>query len=362
MLKTVIIDLIPLEIKKEEGLKRMAECEQLVNTYGGIVLIKKIQKRGTPNYKTFIGSGKIQEIFDYCLENKVDLVIVNNLLKPQQIFNLTQKFDKENIEVWDRADLILKIFAKHADSTESKLEIELASIKHMGPRIYRMGMELSQQGGGIGTSGIGETNTEIMKRHLQKLTISIEKKLKHYQLIRDAHRKQRKRNHFKTIAIVGYTNAGKSTLLRSLTKKKVYVANELFATLDTRVGKMYLPNTQQEMLLSDTIGFIQNMPPDLIKAFTSTLSETIAADYILHVIDVTDPDFEKKIKIVEDILTQLNTQNTPKIYIFNKIDLKKRYGKTALKKKYKEFSPVFISAYQKLNFNNLIKIIEKKCI
>ncbi len=356
MLKTVIIDLVKPTETDYECDRRLIECEELINTFGGIVLVKKVQKKGRPNYKTFIGSGKTQEILDECKEKDIDLVIINNILKPQQIFNLTQIF--KDIEIWDRVDLILKIFSKHAKSTESKLEIELASIKHMGPRIYRMGLELSQQGGGIGTSGIGETNTEIMKRHLQKLKLSIEKKLKHYQIIRKNHRLQRKRKFFKTIAIVGYTNAGKSSLLNLLTKKDVYIANELFATLDTRVGKLYLPKNNIEILVSDTIGFIKDMPPDLINAFSSTLSETVEADLILHVIDVSDPDIEEKIHIVEGILKTLHADTTPKIYVLNKIDIKKRYGKTRITKKYKHFSPVFISVTENLNIEALIKTIE----
>lgn len=359
-LKTIIIDLVDPKATKEEAEKRLIESENLVQTYGGIVVIKKIQKRGMPNYRTYIGSGKADEIYNDCLATGANLVIINNILKPQQIFNLTTKFEKKKIQVWDRVDLILKIFAKHASSTEAKLQIELASIKHMGPRIFDMGLELSRQGGGIGTKGIGETNTEIMKRHLQKQEQVIKKKLKHYELIRQNHRKQRRRNNFQTIAIVGYTNAGKSTLLNTLTQKGAYTADELFATLDTRVGKLYLPESQNSVLLSDTIGFIQDMPPDLIEAFKSTLSETVEADIILHVIDTCDPEREEKIQVVEEILDQLDVSDKPKMYVFNKIDQKSRFGKTKLLKQYKDFSPVFVSAVEKEGLDDLKQEIEKK--
>jgi len=330
-------------------------------------------------------------------------------LKPRQTWNLTEKFreSKVEVEVWDRVDLILKIFSKHAKSTEAKLQIKLASIRHMGPRIFGMGTELSRQDGAVGVrAGQGESNIEMMKRHLRKQEILLLKKLEHYQAIRKGHRERRRRNNFKTIAIVGYTNAGKSSLLNALTGKGAYVADELFATLDTRVGKLYIcaenegkPCEYQrgtEVLLSDTIGFIQNLPPSLIKAFKSTLAETIDADIIMHVIDASDPEIEMKIQVVEEILEQLDAHEKPKMYVFNKVDqveiLRKeddeieedlqkpgiieaskdaaqilgwddKNEKVMFRKefleKYNEFSPVLVSATRKLNFDKLKQIIKK---
>lgn len=385
----------------------------LVKTYGGIVVIKIIQKRGIPDYQTYIGSGKVEEIKEFVKANHINLIIINNLLKSSQIFHLTEIFEEERIEVWDRVDLILNIFEKHATSTEAKLQIELASIKHMGPRIYKMGTQLMQQKGGTAMrGGQGETNIEIMKRHLAKQENKILEKLKHFETIREGHRQRRRRENFKTVALVGYTNAGKSSVLKALTKKDVYIADELFATLDTRVGNLYIPDFYKKVLISDTIGFIEDLPPDLIKAFKSTLAETVDSDLILHVIDSNDPFVIKKIEVVEDILKQIGAGDKPKIYVFNKIDLLtkhetkhhviepiperqhspsllvasketahvlgwadkdklRRDAKLAalfgrkvplkeLERKYKQFTPVFISATQKTNLEKLVERIKSK--
>lgn len=319
--KAILIDVIPLEMSKVEAYKRLEELECLVNTYGGIVVIKTIQKRAIPDYSTFIGKGKIEEIVEIAKQEKTQFLILNNIAKPGQLFNLGEIFRKEKMEVWDRIDLILRIFDKHATTTEAKLQINLARIRHMGPRIFKMGVDLMQQEGVKGTrGGPGETNIELMKRHLKKQEDVIMKKLEHYEVINRGHRERRKRQNLKTVALVGYTNAGKSSLLKALTGKDVYIADELFATLDTRVGRLYLKDQYREILISDTIGFIQDLPPSLIQAFRSTLSEAIDADLLLHVIDISDPMMRQKIVVVEDILDQLGVSDKPKIYVFNKID------------------------------------------
>jgi len=323
------------------------------------VVVKTLQKRALPHYQTYVGKGKIEEVLESCRITGATLVIVNNLLKPKQTYALSEFFRPHGIEVWDRIDLILKIFAKHAKSTEASLQIELAGIRHMGPRIFGMGGELMRQTGGIGTKGIGETNTEIMKRHLQKSEKKIEQKLKHYEVVREGHRRRRKRQNFKTIALVGYTNAGKTTVLNQLTGKGAYAANELFATLDTRIGKVWLPNKQQEALMSDTIGFIQNLPPQLIKAFKSTLDESVEADLLLHVIDVADMKVDHKIKVVEDILEQLGAGDKPKIYVFNKIDNGWKQREARMAKKYKKFKPVFVAAGRGIFMDKLLERIEE---
>lgn len=417
--KAVLIDVIDKKTSKKAAEKRLNELENLVNTYGGIVVVKAIQKRAMPDYETYIGSGKVKEIFQLAYEHDAHILVVNNILKPKQIFNLDEALRKANMRTWDRIDLILKIFDKHAKTTEAKLQIELAGIRHMGPRIYGMGLELSQQAGAVGLrSGQGETNIELMKRHLKIHELNILKKLKHYELINQGHRDRRKRQNLKTVAIVGYTNAGKSSLLNALTGKDVYIADELFATLDTRIGKLYIPagddiqknNVKngdykyvpgKEILISDTIGFIQDLPPELIQAFKSTLAETVESDLILHVIDINDPDIHDKIIIVEKILEQLGLQNKPELYVFNKVDIlahrvvfeekdkiKKLKRKTSLvkageyashllgwldhkkhdeaakkmtslKRRYKKFQPVFVSAVQKVNMEKLIQAISE---
>jgi GTPase len=432
--KAILIDVISPETSEDEALLRLEELESLVSTYGGVVVMKTLQKKGVPDYKTYIGSGKCDDLIDLMIAHQAEVLVINNLLKPRQLFNLNEKLRKDerfqeddylrkkDIQAWDRVDLILKIFAKHAKTSEAKLQIELAGIKHMGPRIYDMGRELMQQGGAVGLrGGQGETNTEIMKRHLANQEKAIMKKLNHYAAVRDGHRRRRKRQNLKTAAIVGYTNAGKSSLINALTNKGSYVADQLFATLDTRVAKLYLPGTAKhgengeytpgkEILLSDTIGFIQDLPPELIKAFKSTLAETVHADLLLHVIDISDPQIERKIQCVEDILTELGAGDNQKIYVFNKIDLirdnefllqndkreilevhkeshrlvkagkgvidelgwstqekiekerkkKKLQDPESLREKYKEFHPVFVSAHEGRGFEGLLEGIKKE--
>lgn len=355
--RTILIDVIPPTMPKAVAERRLTELESLTQTYGGMTIVKLIQKRSTPDYKTYIGSGKLAEIMEISDAEQVDLIIINNLLKPKQLFALEEAFrvhaetreaplprkQQRPPRVWDRVDLILKIFDKHAKTAEAKLQIKLAAIQHMGPRIFGMGMELMQQGGGIGTRGQGETNTEIMKRHLAEQEKQVKKQLAQLATGRALQRKRRDRMGMKTVSVVGYTNAGKSSLVNALTQKGAYVADALFATLDTRVGKLYLPERPSPVLISDTIGFIQDLPPGLISAFRSTLDETVDADLLLHVIDVSDPHIHEKIKEVEDVLEQLHVADTPKIYVFNKTDLLKRVPKTTLRKEYIAMKPLFVS-------------------
>lgn len=360
--RAILIDVIPPDMPKATAERRLHELESLTHTYGGIVVVELFQKRATPNYRTYIGSGKIEEVIEISKREKVELVIVNNLLKPKQMFELGEILRKEaGLHVWDRVDLILKIFAKHAKTSEAKLQIKLAAIDHMGPRIFGMGMEMMQQAGGIGgRAGQGESNTEMMKRHLGTQADRVRAELEKLAIGRKGTRTRRDRLGLKTVSIVGYTNAGKSSLLNAVTKKGAYVANQLFATLDTRVGELWLPEARASVLLSDTIGFIQDLPPQLISAFRSTLDETIDADLLLHVIDINDPYLHEKITEVEQILTDLKTEHIPKLYVFNKIDLKKRLPRTTLSKQYKVFQPLFVSTQTRAGLDALKTAIEAK--
>lgn len=349
----ILVDIIPPGTSSTESLARLNELERLMATFGGFVVVRKIQKRQTPNYKTFVGKGKVEEILEITEREKVDIIIVNNLLKPEQLYNLEAVFEKKRIKVWDKVDLILEIFAAHATTKEAKLQIELAKLRHLGPRIAKMGTELMRQGGGIGTRGKGETNIEVMKRHIRSREQSIKRQLKKIEVSQASQRKKRQNIGFQTVAIVGYTNAGKSQLLKSLTNKDVRIKNELFATLDSRIGKVYLPEIENSCLISDTIGFVRDLPPELIDAFHSTLAETVEANLILHVIDIEDLDMEWKIEVVHRVMEKINCQNKKMIYVFNKIDSMQFDRIKELKASYKTWNPVFVSALKKLNLKEL---------
>ncbi len=249
----------------------------------------------------------------------------------------------------------------------------------MGPRIFGMGMELSRQGGGIGTIGVGETNTERMKRALQKRTSYIENKISNYGDIQSRQRQARDKRNQKTIALAGYTNAGKSTLLKALTKKQeVYIADELFATLDSKIGELFIPSETYDLpgrtvLMADTIGFIQDLPPNLIKAFKTTLAEIVDADLILHVIDISDVNIHLKIKVVEDILdelleTRIKNNTAPKrIFVFNKFDRLSNINRAEQLKlveelltKYHEHAPQVLSALDKDSLPKLVTTIAEE--
>lgn len=367
MLRVHIVDIIPHDISPREQEQRMIELERLVTTYGGLVIVKTIQRKDNPDYRTYVGEGKLDMIIEDMRASQSELLIVWNILKPSQIYHINEKLRKYQLQAWDKVDLILKIFDKHAQSAEAKMQVELAAIKHMGPRIFGMGMEMSRQwGGSSGGAGaarwLGETNTERMRRHLKEKVRVIESKLKEYERTRGLHRMRRKRIWLSVCGIVWYTNAGKSSLLRAVTKKDTLVEDKLFATLGTTVGKLYLTPALleredfsvgdwsplppfprgKEVLLIDTIGFIRDLPPQLIKAFASTLEDSIQSDLLLHVVDASDPDFIAKIEIVEDILAQIHA-GQPVIYVFNKIDQIDSSHQKMIAERFAAHDHVFIS-------------------
>lgn len=300
----------------------ITELWHLVETLGNARIVDLIHQKGEEFDSTFIGPGKAEEVKGYLATHPIDVIIFNGQLKPSQKFNLMKLFwdARANIQIWDRVDLILAIFSRHAHTTEAKLQIKLAQMNSMGPRIFGMGMVLSRQGGGIGVRGIGETNTELMKRHWKQEIKSARDELSKSADSRYRQMEHRKHIGLKTISIVGYTNAGKTSLFNLLTHKKHLVEKALFATLDSTVGEMYIPSLGGKVLISDTIGFIANLPPALIEAFKSTLMESVHADLVLHVIDVSDPLMADKIRVVNEILDQLRILETKEVMVFNKID------------------------------------------
>lgn len=373
-LRVFLADILPSDLEIRQNMQdRMKELENLVNTYGWVVIVKHIQNKSSPDYKTFIWEWRLDQIIEEMQREDANILILWNILKPKQIYAINEKLKPIWAKAWDRIDLILKIFERNAKSKEAKLQIELASIKHMWPRIFDMWMELWKQA----WKGSWETNTELMKRHLQNRLLSIKQELNHFEKVRAEHRKSRERKWIKTVWVVGYTNAWKSTLTNSLTKKWVLAEDKLFATLWTSVWKMFVEasydlNTwayiaPKEILINDTIWFIRELPPELIEAFKSTLEDSIEADLLLHVIDCSDEKMDLKIKVVEEILKSI-WANSNIIYVFNKIDSLPKWEYIFeledekivykdkleyLKNHYKLNQAVFISAEEKQNLDEL---------
>ena len=356
-LRVFVADILPKDFEIRKTMEdRMKELENLVNTYWGVVIVKHIQNKAVADYNTFIWEGRLDEIIEEMQEQNANILILWNILKPRQIYAINEKLKPIWAKAWDRIDLILKIFERNALSKEAKLQIELASIKHMWPRIFDMWMELWKQG----WKWKWETNTEIMKRHLAKREKHIKDELDHFAKVRAQHRQSRSRKWIQTVWIVGYTNAGKSTLTNVLTKKWVLEEDKLFATLWTSVWKMFIPASYdektniyiapKEVLVNDTIWFIRELPPKLVDAFKSTLEDSIESDLLLHVIDASDAKIDIKIKVVEEILENI-WANQKRINVFNKIDWVENIEE--LKEKYAEKNPIFISAWDKIGIEEL---------
>ncbi len=356
-LRVYVVDVIPPIFPQEFIQDRLLELESLVNTYKWVVIVKVVQKRSQPDYRTYVWSGKLDEIKEDMIANRANLLIIWNIMKPGQIYNVSELFRKDGIQVWDRVDLILKIFERHATSTEARLQIELAAIHHMWPRIFGMGMELSRQWWGTWWSGwragrwIWETNTERMRRHLKDKKLVIQKELEKYKKVRGLHRAGRVRRDLFTVGIVWYTNAGKSALMHALTGKNILVEDKLFATLGTAVWEMKPPTdgdrslyASKKTLVNDTIWFIRDLPPDLIEAFTSTLEDSIHSQLLLHVVDAADPKISDKMHVVDTILHKIQAQQ-PRRYVFNKSDLLTPEQRKKIQEDYADFNPLFVSAH-----------------
>ena len=309
-----------------------------------------IQERKKPDSAYFIGKGKAEEMAIKIEMEEIDLVIFDDELSPAQARNLE---NLTKVKVIDRAGLILDIFADHARSRESKTQVELAQLKYLLPRLTRQWTHLSRQVGGIGTKGPGETQLETDRRLVRTRITVLNKELKVIEKQRESQRKQQKEFH--RIALMGYTNAGKSTLMNALTDSDTLVEDKLFATLDTTTRRFELkPN--MNILVSDTVGFIRKLPHDLIASFKSTLSQTIEADILIHVVDLSHPAFEEHIEIVNSLLDELEVKDTPLLLVFNKVDKIKESDCFAnMQQKYND--AIFISAKKNMRLGRLNKKI-----
>lgn len=294
----------------------ISELSELADTAGAEVVARVIQKRSAMESATVLGEGKISEISELCESLDADIIIFDMELSPSQIRNIEKA---TSVQVIDRTMLILDIFAGRAVSREGKLQVELAQQKYRLPRLSGMGTAMSRLGGGIGTRGPGETKLETDRRHIRNRITKLEEELKELTVRRDFARSRRKKDSVLVGAIVGYTNAGKSTLLNKLTDAGVLTENKLFATLDLTSRSIELPDGRS-LLLVDTVGLIRRLPHHLVEAFKSTLEEASNADIILHVCDVSDPEVSEKVKTTQEILAELGCGEIPVVNILNKCD------------------------------------------
>ena len=313
MEKTVLVGVITNDQGVEKSMEYLDELAFLTKTAGGSVYKVFTQKLNNPNPKTFIGEGKINEIRDYIKYNDVKTVIFDDELSATQERNISKIF---NCKILDRTNLILDIFAQRAKTSYAKTQVELAQCQYLLPRLKGMWTHLERQKGGIGMRGPGETEIETDRRIVRNKISLLKEKIK--SIDKQMHVQRGNRGKLVRVAIVGYTNVGKSTLMNLLCKSKVFAEDKLFATLDTTVRKLVIGNLP--FLISDTVGFIRKLPTQLVESFKSTLDEVREADLLLHVVDITHNNFEEHKESVEKILSEINSLNKPTLLVFNKID------------------------------------------
>jgi len=343
---------------KEKAIEHLDELEELCDTYGVDVIDKMPVMLKKIISATFIGSGKALEIEETCTQENVDIVIFDDEISPHQQRNLEKVL---KIPVIDRTELILGVFAKRAKTNEAKIQVDLAKCKYQFPRLKRMWTHLSRQRmsgkGGGHLKGEGEKQIEIDRRILKRKISKLKKDLEDIKKQRVLHRKSRERKNIPTFAIIGYTNAGKSTLLKLLTDADVFVEDKLFATLDTTTRKFILPN-KQEILLTDTVGFIRKLPHTLVASFKSTLEEVFYSDILIHIIDISSEHVMEKAEATFEVLKELNSENKPIITVLNKIDKVENFQEKVFEFKMKFPKVIAISCNEKIGIDDLIdKII-----
>ncbi len=362
--KAVLIGVINQSQSEEKIAEYLDELEFLADTAGADTLQRFTQKLEKPNPKTFLGTGKIEDIAAYIKQEEIDLAVFDDELSPSQLKNVERILD---CKVLDRTNLILDIFASRAQTSYARTQVELAQYEYLLPRLTNLWTHLSKQKGGIGMKGPGETEIETDRRIIRDKISLLKKKLK--QIDKQMATQRGNRGAMVRAALVGYTNVGKSTLMNILSKSEVFAENKLFATLDTTVRKVVIKNLP--FLLSDTVGFIRKLPTQLIESFKSTLDEVREADILLHVVDVSHPNFEEHIETVNRTISEIDKTEKPTLIIFNKIDAfeyeeydefdiepksRKNYSLEDWKKTYlnrNKTNVIFISAKEKLNLEEL---------
>lgn len=337
--QAILVGMESPEVTPEETASSLEELARLADTAGADVLLQLTQRRGRPDAATFLGRGKAEELASFCRSLGAGLVIFDRELSAAQARNLESV---TGVRIIDRTQLILDIFARRARTQEGKLQVELAQLNYLLPRLVGRGTELSRLGGGIGTRGPGETKLEVDRRRIRKRIAELNEAIRDVQKHRELLRRSRKEIPVPLAALVGYTNAGKSTILKKLTGAQVLVEDKLFATLDPTTRRVVLPNNEV-VLLTDTVGFIRNLPHHLVAAFRATLEEVVEADLLLHVVDASHPDLEGQMEAVERVLESLDSCTKPCITVYNKTDLVPGFKPPAGKK---EFSPVAVSALE----------------
>ncbi len=351
--RAILVSLGRKGANREIAFEHLNELESLADTAGAEVIEKFYQELDHPNPATAIGKGKVEEIRLAVLENEINLIIFDDDLSPVQMKNLGNEL---KVKVIDRSGLILDIFAKHAKSLEAKTQVELAQLQYLLPRLTRMWTHLSKQFGGIGTKGPGETQIETDRRIVRLRIQHLQDKLIDISTQKEQQRKGRA--NISKFALVGYTNAGKSTLMNMITESEVYVEDKLFATLDTTVRSFSLP-AGKNALLSDTVGFIRKLPAHLIASFRSTLAEAAEADVLIHIVDVSHPYFKEQIQVVNDTLDVLKISDKPIVLVFNKVDmLEDRDFIHVLEEENPD--SIFISAKRGINILKLLDLFQKK--
>jgi GTP-binding protein HflX len=373
MEKAVLIGLITPDVTKEQAYEYLDELAFLTDTAGAKPVRNFTQKLPHPDNKTFLGKGKIEEVRLYAEENEIKLIIFDDDLSPSQIRNIEKIFGEET-KVLDRSNLILDIFASRAQTAQARTQVELAQYQYLLPRLTRMWTHLERQKGGIGMRGPGETQIETDRRIIKDKIALLKKKLE--KIDKQSFTRRKGRQDMIRVALVGYTNTGKSTLMNTLAKSDIFAENKLFATLDTTVRKLVIGNLP--FLLTDTVGFIRKLPHQLVESFKSTLDEVRESDLLIHVVDISNPKFEEQIEIVNKTIIELGVTDKPMLIVFNKIDaytftpkeeddltpiLPENISLEELKKTWMaklDDESIFISALNKTHFDELKDVLYAK--